>query len=308
MAHIGVLKVLEEEGIPIASICGSSMGAFVGGLFALHGNTAAVFEIIRDYISSDKYSKSTIASFSSNDEKDSFAQRIRRGLLMGKSIAFGKVIPYDEWVGSMNEMIPDKHFKDLHIPFWATGLDLTRMREVLFNDGSLRSAIIASCSIPGVFPPVKADDTVYVDGGWVDKVPVRPLLQFGAREILAVDVSQTVEIENPEPEKLPGYSVILKSYAAVQKRLDEIQYEDASCLWRLPVTHIDWSDFSQLENIVQLGETFARENIQQVRRMLKRQTWWRRSFRASAFCRPALPHNYKPIQSVSIGTISPHDS
>ena len=308
LAHIGVLKVLEEENIPVASICGSSMGAMVGGLYALHGNTRAVTDIIRDYISSEQYARSTMANIPHEGETNSFGQRLRRGILIGKSIAFGKVMPFDEWYGSMRAMIPDKTFKDTHMPFMATGLDLTREREVLFNEGNLRSAIIASCSIPGVFPPVKSGDTVYVDGGWVDKVPVRPLLQMGAREILAVDVSNTVEIENPEPEKLPGYSIILKSYSVVQRRLDQLQIEEASLLWRMPVKHIDWADFSQMDAIVELGEGYAREHVQEVKTLLKRQSGLLGKMRSiPLFRRPEWrkPAWYKQVPFVKIGSIGP---
>jgi len=310
LAHIGVLKVLEEEAIPIASICGSSMGAFVGGLFALHGNTKSIIRIVKDYIESEQYAKSTIGSIPPDDDNLTFRQKIKRGILMGKSIAFGKVIPFEEWSDAMKEMVPDKRFKHTQIPFYATGLDLTQKKEVLFVDGNLRSAIVASCSIPGVFPPVRSGNSIYVDGGWVDKVPVRPLLQMGARTILAVDVSNQIEVDNEE-SKTPGYSIILKAYGAVQRRLDQVQIEQAPLCWKLPVDHIEWSNFSKLEALIEHGEVYTREHLHEIHELLKMQSFWWSSFdriRKRKFPKWSKPPGYKPIELRSIGEIGPIDS
>ncbi|PIE03649.1 MAG: hypothetical protein CSA81_01230 [Acidobacteria bacterium] len=304
LAHIGVLRVLEQEEIPIASICGSSMGAFVGGMFALYKQTDIILEAVRKYIASEHFASSTISSIPPSDEEGlTFRQKIKRGILLGKSIAFGQVIPFEEWAGAMYAMVPDAEFKDTAIPFYATGLDLSVKREVVFVEGSLRSAILASCSIPGVFPPVKEGGNVYVDGGWIDKVPVRPLIQFGAKEILAIDVSNKIEIVE---DKTPGYTIILKSYAAIQKTLDQIQIELAPLKWKLPVDHIFWSSFDQVDSIVELGENYAREHIHEIRRLLKEQTplrsIWARVKRANCV---KLPPGAAPIQLRSIGVVEP---
>lgn len=308
LAHIGIIQVLEEEGIPIASICGSSMGAFVGGLYALYGETASIIDGVKRYTSGELYLNSILAKIPPADQHAGFLTKIKRGILVGKAFMFGKVITFEEWYGAMREMVPDKCFADTRIPFMATGLDLTRAREVLFVGGSLRSAITASCSIPGVFPPVQSGNTVFVDGGWVDKVPVRPLLQFGARDILAVNVSNMVEIENPEPSHFPGYSVILKSYAVVQKRLDEIQMEDAPLTWNLPVDDIEWSDFREIDRVVQIGRAYAKAHIGEVRQLLSRQKGWKGMKRTLAVLRDKVWKKtpaFKPVPTVEIGKIEP---
>jgi NTE family protein len=272
-AHLGVLQVLEEEGISIAGIAGSSMGALIGGLYALYGSAEQVTEQLMNYIKSPAFERTVLAFFSdpefqSEAGKKSWVNRLREGWLVGRSLALGQVVPVDQWQEAMEAMIPDRSFSDCSLPFFATALDLTANREVVFFQGNLRPAIMASCAIPGVFPGVDAKGHHYLDGGWIDKVPVRPLKSLGATTVLGVDVSprESVTIEKPAL----GLDLILKSYHVVQTRLDERQKEEADFCWTLPTHHIHWADFKSLPRIVALGRDFARRELSRQQRRFSR--------------------------------------
>ena len=163
LAHIGVLKVLEEEGIKVDFIAGTSIGAIIGSAYALYGEVAplldAAYKVIKRPI----------------DLMIDPAFPVK-GIVSGKKIEallaeFG---------------FKDKEFRDLRIPMVITATDIIRWTCVALTQGSLIKAMRASISIPGIFSPVKYGDTYLVDGGVTDPVPVDILRDAGVDFIIAV--------------------------------------------------------------------------------------------------------------------------
>ncbi|MDJ0837896.1 MAG: patatin-like phospholipase family protein [Acidobacteriota bacterium] len=273
LAHLGILKVLEEEKIPIAGICGTSMGSIVGACYALHPDSDAVIRDFRNHINSSHFVHVRFAYLrkvrrqkdDSKGKKTTLRQRLSEGLMLGRSYITGAIISYEEYLNEIASLVPNRTFKNTKMPFFATGLDLTNTREVVFDAGFLRSAVMASAAIPGVFPPVCSGKTIYVDGGWMNRIPVNPLLAFGARKVLAVDVS-----DDPAPDinTRRGSSLLSEANKAAQIRLAELQCERAQAIWRPPVQGLHWADFSQLEQAVSIGEAYARERIDQIKQLM----------------------------------------
>jgi len=181
-AHIGVLKVLEEEKIPIDMIAGTSMGALVGSIYAAK---ASFDHLKRTTI--DRFPTKKIAQKEIFDYTLSF-----RGLMQGRKA-----------MNLVAEAIDHADFLDLLIPAYFVGVDIIKGEEILLEDGDVSKAIRASLSIPAIFVPYLYRGRWMVDGGLLNPVPVNVLEQKGADRVIAVCVeSQRNRCDNNG--KAPG--------------------------------------------------------------------------------------------------------
>ena len=193
-AHIGALKVIEKAGIPIDYVVGTSMGAIVGGLYAI-GYTPEQLDsmvnaqnwkfvlsdapnpkdvLLDDRLRSERYVLSIPFTLKSADISDA-------GIIKGKNIAQLFSVLTEGYQDSVN-------FSRLPIPFACVSENLVDGSEVVFHRGVLATAMRSSMSIPGVFAPVNLNGRVLVDGGMVNNYPVDVALQMGADIIIGVDV------------------------------------------------------------------------------------------------------------------------
>ena len=168
LAHIGVIKALEEAGIKIDYIAGSSMGALVGAAYAsgVPIDTLEKIAINTDWKTSMKLFVPGLST---------------SGLINGKKVE-----------NFLYKLYDDKRIEDLPIPFAATASDIDTGKLCVINKGSLLNAVRASISIPIVFTPVKYKDMLLVDGGLVDPVPIDVVREMGADYVIAVHVIHTM--------------------------------------------------------------------------------------------------------------------
>jgi NTE family protein len=166
-SHIGVIKCLEQEGIPVDLVCGCSMGAVVGGSYAA-GILSSLEELAREFSWLD-FLKFLDVSLS------------RRGLLEGNHIT-----------DFFRQKISDTAIEDLSIPYGAVAVDLYTGKEVCFRKGPLIEAMRASFSLPGLFIPFNRDNQWFIDGGLVNPVPVSLCRSMGADVIIAVNLNQGI--------------------------------------------------------------------------------------------------------------------
>jgi len=193
-AHIGVLKVLEEEGFPIDLIVGTSMGGLVGGIYSLGYNASeletlvkaldweTVFadEIPRAYRSKNDQLIKQRYLFSlpiNGDKKLSLPQ----GLIKGQNVL-------NIFCGLAGNVPPDADFSKLPIPYACVATDLETGEEVILKDGFLPTAMFSSMAIPLVFQPVSHNGRLLVDGGIVDNFPTDVARKMGADIIIGVDI------------------------------------------------------------------------------------------------------------------------
>jgi NTE family protein len=166
LAHIGILKVLEKNHIPIHLIVGTSMGAFVGGFYAA-GTGIELMEELALSVDRKFVAKMLSPSLSTSGLVD--GERVRSYL--------------EEFIGNVN-------IEELRIPFSSVSTDLTTGEEVIFSSGSLVDAIMASIAIPALFKPVHYQDRYLVDGGLVNPLPVSVAHKLGVNVVIAVNVTQ----------------------------------------------------------------------------------------------------------------------
>jgi NTE family protein len=265
LAHIGILKVLEDQKIKFDAISGCSMGAIVGGLYAYFGNYSEVEEFVFDTISSEKYKQLGIDKLSA--KQDSFSKYFEQFFdFVGTSIQIIKAINRnsyfdEELTDEIFDFIPDVNIETLKIKFFAVATDLFSGQEIVFSTGSLRKALKASASIPGIFPPVKYRGYYLVDGSVTDLVPVQILKQSGYEKIIAIDVVKSLENPNP-PKNIIEILYRVESISSYQ--LSAYQLKDADLLIYPDVRQYDWSDFRFASEIIKQGEISAINHLDEI--------------------------------------------
>nr|WP_315159454.1 patatin-like phospholipase family protein [uncultured Flavobacterium sp.] len=192
-AHIGVLKVIEEAGIKIDYIGGTSMGAVIGGLYASGYNATqidSIFhstnfdELINDYIprgSKNFYEKR-------NDELYAIVLPFNK-FKIGIPEALSKGMYNFNLLTRLTRNVKDiNDFNQLPIPFFCIATDIEKGEQVLLNKGNLAQAMLASSAFPSLFSPVEIDGRVLIDGGVINNYPVKEVLDLGADIVIGVDV------------------------------------------------------------------------------------------------------------------------
>ena len=197
-AHVGVMKILEKNNVPIDMIVGTSMGSFMGGMYA-SGKSP---QEIEDLLSSADWKRFITADFNRPDmpmrRKDvdyTYQGRLGVGVNADNELVLPTGVlkrePYLLELMSMTEHVHDiKDFDKLPIPFRAVATNIRNGNKVLLKGGSLAESIYASSSIPGGFQPINIDGVDLVDGGVSSNFPIEVAREMGADIIIAVDVSQ----------------------------------------------------------------------------------------------------------------------
>lgn len=193
-AHIGVIEELEKRGYEISSITGTSMGALIGGVYAL-----GELDEFKSWICSlDKIKVFQLVDFTFSSQ----------GLVKG-----------DRVLNKIQEFVPDTNIQDLPIPYAAVSVDLLHRKEVVFREGSIFEAIRASISIPTVFTPIEKDGMLLVDGGLMNNIPVNHAKRNDGDLLIAVNVNGNVPLEKP----ILSIAQQDKNESIYRKRISEFQ-------------------------------------------------------------------------------------
>ncbi len=238
-AHIGVLKVLESNKIPLHMIVGTSAGSFVGSLYAYGFNA---FEL----------------------QKLSFA--IERDDIIDFTIPDNGFVKGEKLEGYINYILRNTPIEKLRIPFYAVTTDLQSGREVVFGSGNTGTAVRASCSIPGIFTPSTILGKMYVDGGVVSPVAVEAAKRLGADVVIAVDVSSDVDSSVPKGT----IETILQSISIMYSKLAALQLSKADVVIKPKVGSIGSADFSKKHEATLEGEKAALEALPKMQEIVNK--------------------------------------
>lgn len=196
-AEVGVLKVLEEAGIKVDYIAGTSIGAIVGGLYA-SGYSAQELEVMfqtQEWLSllTDRN-----AALSNEPYKtvDGITYIFGFPIMDRKHSGFGMMRggKIEQLLDSMTAVKGCKNFEDLKTPFCCVAADIRTAEEVVLKNGTMAKAMRASMAIPGIFKPVERGDWMLVDGGLINNLPVDVCRQMGADIVIAVDLQQNEQV------------------------------------------------------------------------------------------------------------------
>ena len=286
LAHLGVLCALEQEKIPIDFLAGTSMGALVAGVYSLSPKCDLVVERFRRYLESKEFQKTNLEFLHEQDYDlkptfegifHRFASFIRKGYFYTHSLTRRASISEEDFARNINFLLGPGSMERTQIPLAVVTLDLKTGKEVVMREGSLRKAVSASCAIPGILPPVVMGDQYLVDGGWINRVPIRPAREMGADLVLAVDVAD--EVQNSR-EFETGLDIVLRTYDICQYTLSQMQLREADVVLRPDVSGIHWSDFSHLGYCLKAGEDAVQEKLDEIRNRIRRKKL------KKIFCRP----------------------
>ena len=242
LAHIGVIRALEEYGIPIDYVSGTSMGALIGGWYALNGNIDSVEKIVSDLKRKDNILLTEII------------RKNGKPLLKDRSI-----------LNIIDREFGDARIEDCKIPFSAVATDVKNGAEVVLDKGLLAPAVKASAAIPVVFDPVKIDDRLLVDGGLINPVPANVVRDMGADIVIAVDVStHWFDISAFPAGSLNWrniYSVFNAMLSVLGYQISRDILKKADVVIKPPVLGFDLFDFKSAGHIIRCGYKETRNSM-----------------------------------------------
>lgn len=263
MAHLGVLRVLEKEKIPVSAIAGTSVGALVGGAYALESNVELWITRFLDYFLSVGFKQ--LGEQNIAQEPSKLLKILDESLVNIPSLvkSFFSLRRMD---GIMGSLLPKVNIEDLRIPFAAISCDILSGKEVVFKKGPLRMAIDASSTVPGIWPPVEYEGMYLMDGGTVDNVPVDVARELGADKVIAVDVRPSLPQPTVPKNRFETYARVIdiQQYYLAQPQLDK-----ADVVMRPELGPIPWADFRTAKICIALGEKAARVHLQEIKALLE---------------------------------------
>jgi NTE family protein len=241
-AHIGVIKVLEAQGIVPDLVVGTSAGSLVGALYAGGNNGYALQKMALD-MDEAAISDWSVPFFSQSP-----------GVLKGEGVQ-----------NYVNRALHNQPIEKLKIPFGAVATDLRNGQAILFRRGNTGAAVRASSAVPGVFQPVRIGAIDYVDGGLVSPVPVSFARKMGADFVIAVNISA-------QPEAQPGaniFEVLLQTVSIMGQSLNQYELKQADIVIRPELGGMRANDFQGRNLAILAGEKAAMAALPLIKQRLK---------------------------------------
>ena len=261
LAHIGVLKALEEQGVQIDAIAGTSMGAVIGGLYAAGYSVDELeklaLELDWQQVLSDDPPREDIPFRRKQDDRDFLVKRklsfrddgslgLPLGVIQGQNLA----LLLERLLVHASDI---RDFDRLPIPFRAVATDIANDKKVIFRSGHLPQAIRASMSIPAVFAPVEIDGRLLVDGGMVDNVPMDVARDMGVDRLIVVDIGTPLL---PREQLLTVVDVLNQSITMMTRRNSEAQLatlRPEDLLVQPMLAAFGSTDFGRAEQLIDAG-------------------------------------------------------
>lgn len=266
-SHIGVLKVLEEEGIDIDLIVGTSAGALIGGAYASGQAPDEIESKIDAYLQSPEFDDSRMKSIGlsfTQEEKNILKkaqQFIMNRVLFVQAFFKPSILPSHDFLSLMNYFLPDLDIKETRIPLHVVSTDLISGKKIVFSEGSLRKVVLASCAVPGAVEPVRYGDWLLADGGITSLVPVHAAREAGADVVIAVTVDRDLQTNlRIETAK----DVVFRAGEITPSVLEAAELADADVIIRPQVGNLHWMDFKRAVDLVKAGESAARDSLKSI--------------------------------------------
>jgi NTE family protein len=239
LAHIGVLKVLLREKIPVHLVAGSSIGALIGALFCCGTNW---------------------------DILEKFVYQLRKSHLIDLTVPKKGLIEGRKIHDMLKLITQAKNFSDLAIPLAVTATDLEKGELVVIKEGSVADAVRASISIPGIFKPVKWQSRTLVDGAVLERVPVSVVREMGADIVLAVDVKGK---KNDSPVQINNiFEVIVHAIDLLNDKAFYDSCAGAEVVIMPELPNVGLFNLELAEETIKAGETAALNQVAMIKALL----------------------------------------
>lgn len=238
MAHIGVLKVLAENGIPIDALSGASVGSIIAAVFAAGATPQEMTE---------------------------YGRRVRWGSFARWTVARLGLASNWKMDAMLREFLRCTTFEELKKPLAVVATDISSGETAVFREGELIAPLRASCSFPGLFTPVSYQGRLLVDGAIVGSVPASALRGMGMDRIIGVHLNSN------GPQHVPTniFQVVGQAFQIAERQSSKTWRQDCDAVIEPDVTKFNWDDFDRVDEMVAVGEQAARAALPMVRRLLE---------------------------------------
>jgi len=246
LAHIGVLRVLEENNIPIDYLAGASIGSIVGAYYSINRNIASLEKKVSQLTNKD-FLKLIDFTYP------------KQSLLRGNKIK-----------NFINRLIEKKSFSDTKIPFKIVTTDLCSGEEVQINKGNLIDSIMASISLPAILPPVKINNRLLIDGGVINPTPVDVVKKMGADIIIGVDLimKHPIKLKNPNILETLMHSFEIIRMQNIQAHISNVK--DAIIIKPSFAGNLDLYRFDKFQRFIEEGKRVAIKALPKIKELINR--------------------------------------
>jgi NTE family protein len=271
MAHIGVLRELQAQGIPVQRVVGTSVGALIGASYCHLGDAEAMHEQMLLFLASEGFQNHTLTGFRRRTGRVPLMRRLLGGIR--RQVALERMFRRSSAFGGsalrfiVRSLVPKIDIAELRLPLAVCVLDLSRGEELLLSSGPLCDAVVASAAVPGFFPPVEWDGAQLCDAGIVNNLPTQLARQTGSERIVAVDLSADVAPTRPQAA---GMELLLRAQEISTRLANRRWAKDADVVLTPALNGRHWLDTSNLPDVIEAGAAAARAAAPVLRELLDR--------------------------------------
>ncbi|MCY4754581.1 patatin-like phospholipase family protein [Pelomonas aquatica] len=240
-AHIGVIQVLEENGIKVDLVAGTSAGSLVASLYA---------------------------SGKGGKEMQALAETMDEGAITDWSFPLRGLIRGEALARFIRDKTGGKGIEQMALPLGIVATDLSDGSSILFRAGDTGTAVRASSAVPAVFQPVKIGQREYVDGGLVSPVPVRFAREMGAQLVVAVDISSPPEKDPPGD----AFRMLMQTFSIMGRSINTFELRDADVVVRPRLDGVGSADFTARRRAIQAGREAAQAMLPLLRQRIAEKT------------------------------------
>ncbi|MFQ5737959.1 MAG: patatin-like phospholipase family protein [Acidobacteriota bacterium] len=245
LAHVGVLKFLQAEGIPLHALAGVSVGSVIAAGYATGLSVERLVELAETVTWRDVGGWSfSVKGFNSNERMEQWLEKV----------------------------LPVSTFEELRMPLRIMATDLHTGRPVILEKGDLHSAIRASCAIPGLYVPVELNGCLLADGYLTCNLPIRQVRELGVDVVIAsaigLEISPDVKLNNI-------YQILMRSFSIMSAAAQRYNYGDADVVIHPEVESYSWTEIESAGELIKAGELAARSIAPELERALNPSLWTR---------------------------------
>lgn len=241
IAHIGFLKVLNDNNIPISFIAGSSMGSVIGSIYSI-GITP--------------------------EEMEERSKTLKMKEILDIEFFFFKKMGFikgNKTENVLNEFLTDKSFSDCKIPFCCTAVDIIKGEKATLKSGSLCRAVMASSAIPSVYAPVEIDGRKFIDGGVLARLPIDEVKELGADIVIAVDVLGD-NITHLAPKNI--ISSLVRTISIMDWEITKQSLNKADLLITVDQPDVEQFVVKNLDKSIEAGMQAAQKALPEIKKLL----------------------------------------
>jgi len=265
LAHIGILDVLQKNGLTPDIIVGTSMGAVIGGLFASGISPLKLREIANDFDINNFIERPNVPFLSKKNQLsvldflmlESYKSKLLKKLGLNRE---------DRMEAYLRDLTGEICIEELPLKFVCNAVDLISGREIIFEKGKLYKALRATMSLPIIFEPASIDDMLLLDGGVLNNAPVGIAKNLDAHKVILVDVHRDIK-EVPKDEIKNTFQLLHRMVETMVAYKTDEKLKKADLVIRIDL-EIDALDYSDSLRIVETGENIANENIDKIKKLV----------------------------------------